>query len=74
MNQAVMDLQNAIVVTLARDISGEWERIVVNYEMQEKEAYAKPARKLPRDAKNVRYLSRFSGKLFFRRRLRVPIR
>lgn len=35
MNQSAMDLQEAIVVTLARDISGEWERIVVNYEMQE---------------------------------------
>jgi hypothetical protein len=32
-----MDLQEAIVVTLARDISGEWERIVVNYEMQEED-------------------------------------
>ena len=35
MNQAAMHLQEAIVAALVRDISGGWERIVVNYEMQE---------------------------------------
>jgi hypothetical protein len=30
-----MHLQEAIVAALVRDISGGWERIVVNYEMQE---------------------------------------
>jgi hypothetical protein len=35
MNQTAMDLQKAIVVTLARDIPGNWERFVVNYEVQE---------------------------------------
>jgi hypothetical protein len=30
-----MDLQRAIVMALARDIPEAWERIVVNYEMQE---------------------------------------
>jgi hypothetical protein len=32
-----MDLQKAIVIALARDISGGWERIVVNYEIQEED-------------------------------------
>jgi hypothetical protein len=37
MNRAAMDLQKAIVTTLIRDITGGWERIVVNYEMQEED-------------------------------------
>jgi hypothetical protein len=37
MNQTIMDLQKAIVAGLARGIPGAWERIVVNYEMQEED-------------------------------------
>ena len=37
MNQTGMELQKKIVVALARGIHGPWERIVVNYEMQEED-------------------------------------
>jgi len=37
MNQTTMELQKKIVVALARGIHGPWERIVVNYEMQEED-------------------------------------
>ncbi len=37
MDQATINLQEAIVTTLARGIPGAWERIVVNYEMQEED-------------------------------------
>jgi hypothetical protein len=35
MSETVMNLQKAIVTALARGIPDAWERIVVNYEMQE---------------------------------------
>ena len=35
MNETTMNLQKAIVTALAHAIPGAWERIVVNYEMQE---------------------------------------
>jgi hypothetical protein len=35
MNQTVQDLRKAIIVALAGAIAEQWERIVVNYEMQE---------------------------------------
>jgi hypothetical protein len=37
MNETTMNLQKAIVTALARDIADGWERIVVNYEMQEED-------------------------------------
>jgi hypothetical protein len=37
MSQTVMNLQKAIVTALARGIPDAWERIVVNYEMQEED-------------------------------------
>jgi hypothetical protein len=37
MNQTAMDLQKNIVVALARSIKDPWERIVVNYEVQEED-------------------------------------
>lgn len=37
MNQTAMDLQKKIVVALARGVDDAWERIVVNYEMQEED-------------------------------------
>src|SRR5215475_1102318 len=35
MNQTMVDLQKAIVAALVRGNGEDWERIVVNYEMQE---------------------------------------
>lgn len=37
MNQQAMELQKAIAVMLARGVAEPWERIVVNYEMQEED-------------------------------------
>jgi hypothetical protein len=37
MNETIMNLQKAIVAALARGIPDAWERIVVNYEMQEED-------------------------------------
>jgi hypothetical protein len=37
MDQTAVDLQKKIVGALARSIDGAWERIVVNYEMQEED-------------------------------------
>lgn len=37
MNDTAMELQKKIVVALARSVSEPWERIVVNYEMQEED-------------------------------------
>jgi hypothetical protein len=37
MNETTMNLQKAIVTALAREIPDAWERIVVNYEMQEED-------------------------------------
>jgi Protein of unknown function, DUF600 len=37
MSETVMNLQKAIVTALARGIPDAWERIVVNYEMQEED-------------------------------------
>jgi hypothetical protein len=37
MNETIMNLQKAIVWALARTIPDAWERIVVNYEMQEED-------------------------------------
>ena len=37
MNQTAMDLQKKIVSALAHSIDGAWERIMVNYEMQEED-------------------------------------
>lgn len=37
MSETVMNLQKAIVSALARSIPDAWERIVVNYEMQEED-------------------------------------
>jgi hypothetical protein len=37
MNRDAIDLQEAIVTTLIHDIPDAWERIVVNYEMQEED-------------------------------------
>jgi len=40
MNETIMRLQEAIVTSLARAIPQAWERIVVNYEMEEQEGGA----------------------------------
>jgi Protein of unknown function, DUF600 len=37
MNETTMNLQRAIVTALARDLPDAWERIVVNYEIQEED-------------------------------------